>query len=1402
MLTFKQLLLKHTMNSINAKELNDFAMSIRRERPEECADKAQEAIALAIENSQKEELARGYHNLGEAYLWSSNYDDALDATYKSKELFTELNAFGQLGDVHYTLGTTFFYLSDFNNALEEYMRSYQQFDKADDEGGVAKGLNGIGSVYYSIDENEKAIEYLTSSKELCEKLNNKTLLQKVLDGLGKAHGNIGEHDKALKYLTRCVELITENNDSDHVKSHALNNIGQIYLEKKQYEKAIEFFRQSLRIREKIGFVTGWSGCLCNIGKAQIEIGDLKNAKESLLSALELSKTSNSKKYEARIYELLTKLYEKQEDHQNALEAFKNFHEISNVLNEQNNDQVAKSLQMKFKAEQEESEKKALEQKNKRLRKYSEDLIKLSEIGKRLTAILSPHKIIQQAYEEVNEIMDAPSFGLGIYDKSTHSLNFPGYCEDGKILGDVAYPLDEKERLAAICYNENVEIVTGEFDKEYKKWLNTNMPPKAGRSTQSIVYLPFSIPNGASGVITVQSYEKNAYKKHQVNVLKNLAVFMAIALENAQLYVNLEQKVEERTAEINAQKEQVEKSYRISSLLSEVGRQLTSSTDFEGIFLKLHKNVSDLMDASCFGVRLYDEVNQQIEYKFEIENGEVDREPIFVSMDDDNNYSVICVKNNQVILINDNEKEFSKYTSEIVVPTGDMPHSLIFYPMTFGGKVVGLITVQSFEKNVYTEEHIEILKTLASFTAVSLENVNLVENLEHKVEERTSEIRKQKEEVERTHEHTQLLNEIGREITSTLSVGDVIEKVYENINKLMDASIIGVGIVNEDQLEIKGAMENGKKLPDFSFDLSDDNSLAIKCLKGQREISIKNLNEEISNYVENDPGKTKVGETPLSIMYIPLIVKGKSIGTISVQSFKANAYNEYHLNILRNLAVYTATAIENANLYNQMEQKVIERTEEVVQQKEEIEKTYENTKVLSKMGQSIISTHNLERIFDKMHENVNQLMDAPIFSIRICDYDRHEIDYKYTIESGRRLESMSISMDDHDNYSVWCLRNKKDIHISDHAKEYHKYTNKIVVVDGELPESLIFCPMMIGSKVIGIISAQSFEKHAYSEYHLDILRTIAAYSAIALENANLIQDMENQVKIRTAEVVRQKEIIEAKNKDITDSIQYAQRIQNVILPPLTEFEDNFVESFVMFRPRDIVSGDFYWIEEVDDKIFFSVVDCTGHGVPGALVSVVGANSLNRCLMEFELKEPGEILNKLSELVKETFDKTDSDVRDGMDMALCCIDKNTRELTFSGAYNPLWVIREGAGKIAKDLEDFNLIERKDKTFIEVKSNKQPVGYSYRAEPFRTTTIQLEENDMVYLFSDGYADQFGGTDDEVIAKGGKKFKTVNFKDLLMTLSHKPLDDQLQIIEETFDTWKGDLPQVDDVCVIGVRI
>jgi serine phosphatase RsbU (regulator of sigma subunit) len=260
------------------------------------------------------------------------------------------------------------------------------------------------------------------------------------------------------------------------------------------------------------------------------------------------------------------------------------------------------------------------------------------------------------------------------------------------------------------------------------------------------------------------------------------------------------------------------------------------------------------------------------------------------------------------------------------------------------------------------------------------------------------------------------------------------------------------------------------------------------------------------------------------------------------------------------------------------------------------------------------------------------------------------------------------------------------------------------------------------------------------------------------------------------IEEQKQLVEEKQKEILDSINYAKRIQAAILPSDRVIKQFLPESFVFYKPKDIVAGDFYWLEHKHDKVLFAAADCTGHGVPGAMVSVVCNNALNRSVREFGLTEPSKILDKTKEIVIQEFEKSDADVKDGMDIALCALQENT--LYYSGANNPLWIIREGSG----------IIE-------EVKSTKQPVGKVDNTKPFENHTVELKKGDSIYIFTDGYQDQFGG-------EKGKKFKAAKLKELLLNNREKSMEEQLVTLNQTFDKWKGSLEQVDDVCVIGVRI
>lgn len=263
----------------------------------------------------------------------------------------------------------------------------------------------------------------------------------------------------------------------------------------------------------------------------------------------------------------------------------------------------------------------------------------------------------------------------------------------------------------------------------------------------------------------------------------------------------------------------------------------------------------------------------------------------------------------------------------------------------------------------------------------------------------------------------------------------------------------------------------------------------------------------------------------------------------------------------------------------------------------------------------------------------------------------------------------------------------------------------------------------------------------------------------------------------------------KTKEIVDSINYAKRLQEAILPSRDFIKGHFPESFILYSPKDIVAGDFYWFEEIEDFLYIAVADCTGHGVPGAMVSVVCNNALNKAVIEEGLRDPGEILDRASDLVTSRFNSS-SNVKDGMDISFCRIDKKKRELAYSGAYSPIYLVNQ--------LTDVNaeLKFRSETHWLkEIKANKQPIGsYEHRTK-FDTHKLELEENQALYLFSDGYYDQFGG-------EKGKKFKTANFKRLLLKIHGNPMSSQIKSLSDSLEEWKGDFEQVDDICVIGLKI
>ncbi len=296
----------------------------------------------------------------------------------------------------------------------------------------------------------------------------------------------------------------------------------------------------------------------------------------------------------------------------------------------------------------------------------------------------------------------------------------------------------------------------------------------------------------------------------------------------------------------------------------------------------------------------------------------------------------------------------------------------------------------------------------------------------------------------------------------------------------------------------------------------------------------------------------------------------------------------------------------------------------------------------------------------------------------------------------------------------------------------------------------------------------------------ILIIASVYLILKLQTRSLIKShrlLKEKERI-IEEVKSRKAELETKEKNITESLHYAQRIQEALLPSEEYFRKHFRDSFIFFRPKDIVSGDFYWIGEKGGKIFVTGADCTGHGVPGALMSMIGLEIIEKTINDDNISNPSEILAILNKGLEKTFSREKNIgtiIRDGMDIGLCAIDLNAKKIEYAGAFFPLYMIR-------------------DDLLVEIKGDKLLIGMNPSGIPYTEHRIDIKEGDIFYIFSDGFVDQFGGKDN-------RKFMYRRFRYLLTTIHHFPAEDQKSVLEDNIKSWMGENPQLDDMMVIGFK-
>lgn len=551
------------------------------------------------------------------------------------------------------------------------------------------------------------------------------------------------------------------------------------------------------------------------------------------------------------------------------------------------------------------------------------------------------------------------------------------------------------------------------------------------------------------------------------------------------------------------------------------------------------------------------------------------------------------------------------------------------------------------------------------------------------------------------------------------------------------------------------------------------------IEGQkRDVSYTNLSPgkyEFQVTASNHDGVWNPTLTKLSFEILPEYYQTVWFYALIVIGTTALFYGFYRLRIaqisLKNKALAKIIA-ERTSEINQKKEEIEAQANAIHSQKMDIEKAYQRIQTLTVIGQQITTQLNLKELVKTVYEYLHLIMSADGFGIGIYHQDLNRIEFTGYMERGVELPFHYDSLIQTQKLSVSCFIMQKEIVISNFFEYSHKRGLSVTTTVGETSASLIYLPLTLENKPIGVITVQSFDLNAYGENELAVLKSLVSYITIAIDNANKY------------------EIITAKNQKITDSIHYAKHIQDAMLPPVTRFEDYLGKdnSFVLYKPKDIVSGDFYWIAQEDRYTVVAVVDCTGHGVPGAFMSMIGNSFLTDLVLAEGYKNPTVILKRMNRKILDFFNHDAShkeyQVLDGMDAALLILHKDSKtnkfvKAVYAGAMLPLYYAQDGIP-------------------AEIKATKKPIG-----DKETTTKVEYVSHEIdltnkktnFYLFSDGYADQFG-------QHTGRKYRIKTFRDKIFEMLSLPMPTQLIELEKNLNEWQGNEEQTDDITVVGLQI
>lgn len=743
------------------------------------------------------------------------------------------------------------------------------------------------------------------------------------------------------------------------------------------------------------------------------------------------------------------------------------------------------------------------------------------------------------------------------------------------------------------------------------------------------------------------------------------------------------------------------------IISKIGHEVISTLEINEVIDRVYMNINKLFDAKIFAIGIFNPKLQNLEI-WGI-NGVKEQAVISKEVLSDNSFWLSYCFNTQKSIIENNynpQKSERRFSNSLFNRNNELRKSFIYIPLSINNKRLGTLTVQSYQKEAYDTKHFQIVKNIASYISVAIQNASNFRKIKLQKEEIQQKSVKleyaQKDLVKKAIERTSLIQyqkKKPEETNRDLNRLSLVAKHTENAIMIMDSDGYVQWINNYFTKLYEYSYEEfisfrGKNIRNTSFNPEIDKILT-KCKTEKKVIEYEALNETVS-------GKKIWTQTSLT----PILDQNNEVTNIIAIDKDISKRKEAELEALR-------------------------RKEEIEKQAKHLEEVNAKLERLS--------------IVARKTENGIMIMDAKGNIQWINQYFTKIYGYTFEVfleKRGRNILETSFNPNIGEVLKR-CLETKKP----------QTYSAPNVKQNGkEVWTQTTLTPVLNNKDEI--------------EYLVTIDTDIT------------------KRKLAEAKVKKQ-------NADITDSIKYARKIQKAIQPTEKNLNSLFLEYFILNKPRNIVSGDFYWVKKVKKEkhelIILAVADCTGHGVPGAFVSMLEISLLEDIIsnnfVTGEISKTSEILDRLRERTKQTLNQNgnENNTKDGMDIALCIIDKKNKQIQFSGANNPLYRIYTNNDR-QKELKVY-------------KPTKNPIGLYLREKEFKETVFRYSENELLYLFSDGIIDQFGG-------EKGRKFMAKNFKNLLLKISHEDMKTQMKTINNTIANWRKGFEQVDDILVMGIKL